>query len=585
MDYDTLFQRALQYFDAGNLVAAEDIARQIIRAVPDQPDVLNLLGLIAQNKGLHQQAGPYFAAAIRQQPENAVFYFNLAFSLRAAGKDTEALYNFNKVLQLAPHIKETYNEIAFIFENRHQLDEARRYWQTALQMDNRYIIAAVNLANSYRLDNPSKAEEDLRRLSLDWPEISLIWYDLAWLAYNRKDFQEALHCLEKAASLHPKSDVVHYLFGLIFQESGQKKAAVENFEQAITLNPDNINALLHLADIYSLDNNYRPAEKLYKRILELAPDNFAACNNYAEMLYRQKRLPEALETYRRAVIINAQSAEVCNNLGVILKDLKEYTEAAALFINALKLNSHQTETAVNLAETITLLAQTDDSAALRIAQNWHNLFPNDPFAIHTLAALKGETVADTQVFIEKLFDNFADNYELVMQNLDYQAPLAVQRIAGSLVGRIADLGCGSGLIGQAVKTDQNYLIGVDISSKMLQQAKAKQVYDELIKEDILTFLHRRFDFDWVLAIDVAGYLGALDEFVASCRGKNLIFSIETLAGDQVCQRQKNGRFKHNPQAVQNLLRQNNFTNITIENLSLRNENEHPVAGCIIKAQP
>lgn len=179
-----------------------------------------------------------------------------------------------------------------------------------------------------------------------------------------------------------------------------------------------------------------------------------------------------------------------------------------------------------------------------------------------------------------MFDTFADNYELVMQNLDYSAPLALEKFAGNLRGRIADLGCGSGLAGQAVKSVQNQIIGIDLSDKMLALAAKKQVYDELIKSDIIDFLKKRHDYDWIMAVDVLNYIGDLAEFISLCRDKKLLFTIESDNNiDDYCL-DMTSRYKHNPAYVEKLLRDNGFQNIENKSLTLRYEADVPVSGIL-----
>lgn len=81
MGYNLLFQQALGFHEQGRLNEAENIYRQILETAPNNPDILNLLGLIAQQKGLHAQAVDYFYQAIRLAPGHAPFHFNLALSL------------------------------------------------------------------------------------------------------------------------------------------------------------------------------------------------------------------------------------------------------------------------------------------------------------------------------------------------------------------------------------------------------------------------------------------------------------------------------------------------------------------------
>lgn len=87
-------------------------------------------------------------------------------------------------------------------------------------------------------------------------------------------------------------------------------------------------------------------------------------------------------------------------------------------------------------------------------------------------------------YARELFNQFAGNYETVMNKIEYRLPLLFKQLLGAAKGEIIDLGCGTGLIGQALKNDENRLTGVDISSAMLEQAGKKGVYDKLVEADI-----------------------------------------------------------------------------------------------------
>ena len=104
MSYELLFQRAVQLHEAGQLNEAEQIYRRILETAPQQPEVLNLLGLVAQAKGVQDEACSLFYQAIRQAPARAPFYYNLAFSLKLDNKPVEALESFEKALALQPDI-------------------------------------------------------------------------------------------------------------------------------------------------------------------------------------------------------------------------------------------------------------------------------------------------------------------------------------------------------------------------------------------------------------------------------------------------------------------------------------------------
>jgi len=61
---------------------------------------------------------------------------------------------------------------------------------------------------------------------------------------------------------------------------------------------------------------------------------------------------------------------------------------------------------------------------------------------------------------------------------------------------ILDAGCGTGLVGALIRSKASRLTGVDISAPMLERARAKNIYDELRCEDMISFMaaqERSFD--------------------------------------------------------------------------------------------
>ncbi len=584
MSYELMFQNAVELHEAGRLDEAEAVYRQILETAPEQPDVLNLLGLVAQAKGAQNEACSLFMQAIRHKPQEVSFYYNLAFSFKLAGKPAEALENFRKVAELAPNVKETYNEIALLQQQSGQLENARQNWAYALRLDPSYTEAKANLAMSYAQENAPKAIVELEKIAAENTNEALTFYYLTKLYMQREMYEKAWSSAVKAKELAPTSDEVRVLLALLSCHDKQPENAKIYFAKAELLNPNNLAALMGLADLYSQENNFAEAEPRYRRVIELDAKNFDAHNNYAEMLQRQGRLSEALEEYRAAVIINPAGAEVSNNLGLILRDLGEYDEALGLLFNAFARQPEREEIAVNLSETLIMLARQDADKAVKIAENWLKQAPRNVFAKHTAAALKGENVENNQIYSEKLFDNFADNYELVVKNLGYAAPLAVRRIAGDVEGTVADLGCGTGLVAEALKTPQNQFIGVDVSQKMLDAAAAKGLYKELVKADAVDFLQERRDFDWAVLADVCGYIGDLSHLIKLLQNKKIVFSIEVLDKNSDYQLMTDGRYKHNPLYVEKLLRENGFEDITKEELILRTENGEPVKGMIFKGE-
>ena len=105
----------------------------------------------------------------------------------------------------------------------------------------------------------------------------------------------------------------------------------------------------------------------------------------------------------------------------------------------------------------------------------------------------------------------------MVDTLDYKTPKAIAEIikenskADSL-GSVMDLGCGTGLLEQRYDNSVSDFEGIDLSKKMLSEANKKNIYDELIKDEIISYLEKaKRSFDYFVATDVFVYIGDLSD--------------------------------------------------------------------------
>lgn len=560
-------QQALKLHQEGNLDAAESLYRQILETAPHHPVVLNLLGLIAQSKGLHEPAVGLFSEAIAAAPEVAEYRFNLGWSLQNLHQDAEAVRCYQQALQLAPDTKEAYYALGKIYARDNQTDLAENAFNRALAIDAAYAEAKIELAFLHH-DLPA-----LQQLSQSLPQEALAPYYAALLCRNQNNMSAAAKYAEMSDSRFA-DEQIKLLRAEIFQSLQQPEAALACYREALVLNPKSVPALINSANA---ETNPQKQEQMYLSALDSDPQNLDAHINYADALYRQKRLPEALEQYRAAVISDPNRPEISNNLGIITRDLGEYEEALGLFFNAFFKAPQTSVYALNIAETITMLYRKDAKTARKIAANWLRQAPDDAFAIHINAALNSGTDIAAAEYSRRLFDLFADNYETAMAAVDYQIPQLIAAAVAPASGTIIDLGCGTGLTGAALKNEQNRLIGIDISAKMLEKARARGIYDQLLQADLNQVSLP--DADLVVAADVFGYLGDLQPILRACYPRPLCFSIATGEKKDYAL-SESGRYRHNPQYVRNLLQKIGYRNVREQDVTLRQENNSAVAGKI-----
>ena len=574
MSYDLMMRQALKYHDEGQWDKALNLYQQILETTPNHPIVLNLTGLALQSKGLHKQATVFFSKAIIQNPQSAEYYFNLAWSEERCGEIAEALKSYQQALKLQPNIKEAYNALGNIYLTTNNIDKAKKNYETALTLDPSYVEPQANLA---KIDNDIP---QLMSLEKKYPYEALIPYYLALILRNNHKIEEALEAAKRAEKLQSHEEYL-LLTAELYLDCEKKHIAADYFQRVLAINPKSVTALINLANM-ELDSI--TAEKFYKKALDIEPDNIDAHINYANFLYQEKRLNESLEEYRQAVILDPKRSEISNNLGIIQKDLGEYDEALGLFLNALFKQPLCKEYTLNIAETLILLSQTDKNKAAKIAANWQQKMPDNIFACRLNEILNEKDSENTINYTRELFNQFAENFEQLMTKLNYQLPQKIADLLGEITGTIIDLGCGTGLIGAVLKNNNNKLIGVDISSAMLKQAKLKNIYDMLIEDDINNYCRQLPPANFVIAADVFGYIGKLDSIIEKVFPRNFCFSI---AVDNTCKNYKltnSGRYCHNSDYVKKLLHKAGYLNILEYQTQLRQEKGEPVQGIIFIAK-
>jgi predicted TPR repeat methyltransferase len=223
-------------------------------------------------------------------------------------------------------------------------------------------------------------------------------------------------------------------------------------------------------------------------------------------------------------------------------------------------------------------------------------------ALHMLAATTGgdapSRAADT--YVRCLFDDFAASFDENLASLQYRAPqLIAERLGREMGGNAArdmlDAGCGTGLCAPLVRSLAHTLVGVDLSTAMIEKARARGGYDELVIAELCAFMSCRPEaFDVVISADTLVYFGALEDPLRAARsclrnGGLLIFSVEhgdPQEGSSMpsYRLETHGRYSHSEEYVRGVLEAAGFGGISIETGVLRRERGSGVRGLIVLAR-
>src|SRR6185312_7520736 len=204
------------------------------------------------------------------------------------------------------------------------------------------------------------------------------------------------------------------------------------------------------------------------------------------------------------------------------------------------------------------------------------------------------TPAMTGVYVRRLFDQHAPDFDrALVERLHYHGPelllAAVRALSPQRFGTVLDLGCGTGLAGAAFRPLCDRLTGVDISSGMIEQARAKGVYERLEVAELLAFLAAETAAQYQLAVaadvfvycsDLVPIAGAVARVLAP--GGLFAFTVESDDRPGV-HLQGSLRYAHGIDHVRDALNAAGLELKVLEAASTRTEKGMPVSGLLAVA--
>ena len=383
------------------------------------------------------------------------------------------------------------------------------------------------------------------------------------LAHQRGQSDEAIALIERSLSLSPKRADWHSNLGIVYRDRLRLEDAIAQFRRAVALDPEQANALSNLGVVLRALGHLDEAEASYRAAIRVAPDH----------------------------------VDAYTNLGLLMKATGRMREAVMCLCKVLTLRPKHPEARRVLALAHCALGEVDQAKA--VFEEWLKEEPDNPIALHMLAACSGRDVPAraSDEFVEQTFDSFASSFDSKLAQLLYRAPdlvagmLADSDVEASKSLDVLDVGCGTGLCGPLIAPYARKLVGVDLSERMLAQARARKVYDELVKGELTAFLDQATAaFDVIVSADTLVYFGSLEPVVAAAAkalrpGGRLIFTVEELkdAGyDAGYSLSLHGRYCHTRQYLERVL-SGETLQVEMVPAELRLEAGDPVAGLVVRA--
>jgi protein O-GlcNAc transferase len=119
-----MLRNALPHHQAGRLIEAVPIYRQILTIDATHTDSLNLLGVIAGQSGRHDIAVKLIRQAIRHRNYNPFYFCNMGNALKAQGRVDATVAHYERAPAINPDHAEAHNNPGVTLVAQRRIDDA-----------------------------------------------------------------------------------------------------------------------------------------------------------------------------------------------------------------------------------------------------------------------------------------------------------------------------------------------------------------------------------------------------------------------------------------------------------------------------
>lgn len=293
---------------------------------PQRKWALNLLGLIAADRGDLPAALDWYERAIAEDQDFAIAYLNWGNTLLDSGNPDDAIEKISR----------------------------------SVEIDDKFWLAYVGwgnaLAKKRQLDDAFVKYAKAAELAPEVAEIQIQW---GHALFNGGKLDQAIEKFSLASELDPADAVAVFNWGIALSAKGKHDDAVKQYIRATELDPKDSVAFVKWGTALQAQGNLAGATEKFTRATELDPQNAVAFNSLGAALGNLGKIDSAAESFARATEIDPNFRDAHLNKAYALQMLKRNAQAADALEAYLDLDPEDGDADLIRAQIIELRAQAD----------------------------------------------------------------------------------------------------------------------------------------------------------------------------------------------------------------------------------
>ena len=308
--------------------SATMLFKRSLASDPTQPHVLNNLGNALLDLGRQEEAIEAYHAAVRLQPSYADALTNLGLAQLTAGDAAAAHGTLRKAVEAAPRQAKAWAALGRSLRGLGRNPESIQAFQTSLSLRPNHVPTLHNLAVAMRLDGqPDKARQILEQCAAADTRSAEIRYNLGHCHQDLGRLDDAVAAYRAAIAIQPTYRDAHDSLNRLLWQRGDTQHYLASYVAALRDHPTDAGLLADLAARLNLGGETAKSVRLLEEALANGVDGSCLRLKLGQACWAEARRDDALAHFRAAIAGDPKASEHGLELARALIILERYQDA------------------------------------------------------------------------------------------------------------------------------------------------------------------------------------------------------------------------------------------------------------------
>ncbi len=260
----------------GNEEKAEQFFEKAIQILPKRSYTYQRIGEFYRREGYPYKAIPLNDKVVELNPENIKILIQAHSFYKNLGEHEKADQLIQKIISIQLQTLSDRIALGFFFYHLNKKEEAKNEFKKILTIQQNHILALESLAYMYYTQDSLDKSEEYNQMALTHhPNFLDAIKNAALIALKRGNLQTAEIQLEKIIELNPnyKWSYIRLQLAKVYHQTGQFKERDDILKSGMKLYPKNTHYLRHVGNYYGQIKEPQKALEIFQKAIKLKPDD------------------------------------------------------------------------------------------------------------------------------------------------------------------------------------------------------------------------------------------------------------------------------------------------------------------------